>query len=89
MARIFERLTEAFDFFAPIAGDCLPVGRLSQYGPLGNQGKTKSLATGIEAALGPFLFLADGDLIGLTAAHVTGLIEPVVGGHADLAISLR
>ena len=54
-----------------------------------NCGKTAALAEGIAQAQGSFLLLVDADLIGLSAAHLTALIDPVLGGRADLSISLR
>jgi hypothetical protein len=35
------------------------------------------------------LLLLDGDLLGLTAAHITSLISPVLEGRAEVALSLR
>lgn len=54
-----------------------------------NRGKTWALHVGIESAGSPLLLLLDGDLVGLTPAHVTALIRPVLEGRADLAMSLR
>ncbi len=54
-----------------------------------NGGKTRALATGIEAAAHPYLLLVDSDLQGLGPADLTALIRPVLNGQADLAISLR
>jgi glycosyltransferase involved in cell wall biosynthesis len=54
-----------------------------------NRGKTAALDVGIQASAGSYLLLIDGDLIGLTPAHITDLIVPVAEGHADISISLR
>jgi len=54
-----------------------------------NGGKSRALATGIEAATGDILLLIDADLVALTPAHLTALIEPVLAGRADVSISLR
>ncbi len=54
-----------------------------------NRGKTWALSVGIEAATAPHLLLLDADLVGLTAAHLTALIDPVRAGRADVAVSLR
>ncbi len=54
-----------------------------------NGGKSRALATGIEAATGEILLLIDADLVALTPAHLTALVEPVLSGRADVSISLR
>lgn len=54
-----------------------------------NGGKSRALATGIEAATGDILLLIDADLVALTPAHLTALVEPVLSGRADISISLR
>lgn len=54
-----------------------------------NRGKTWALSVGIEAARDPLLLLLDADLVGLTPAHLTALIDPVQSGRADVAVSLR
>jgi len=54
-----------------------------------NRGKTRALYLGLQESTGSILLLLDGDLIGLTAAHITSLISPVLEGHADIAMSLR
>lgn len=54
-----------------------------------NMGKTRALQTGLAAARHDLILLLDADLLGLTDAHVTRLIEPVQAGRADIAISLR
>ena len=54
-----------------------------------NGGKSRAVATGIEAAEGRCLLLLDSDLLGLDAAQITALAEPVLSGRAGAAISLR
>lgn len=54
-----------------------------------NIGKTAALALAIGQAQGDYLLLVDADLIGLAPADLTALIEPVLSGRADVAISLR
>jgi glycosyltransferase involved in cell wall biosynthesis len=54
-----------------------------------NGGKTRAVATGIEAAEGSHLMLIDTDLQGLDPEHLTALIAPVAEGHAGASISLR
>jgi glycosyltransferase involved in cell wall biosynthesis len=54
-----------------------------------NMGKTAALVAGIRAAQGTHLLLVDADLSGLTANHITALIDPVFEGKADISISLR
>ena len=54
-----------------------------------NRGKTAALVAGIRAAQGTYLLLVDADLSGLTPDHISGLIEPVHAGKADISLSLR
>ena len=54
-----------------------------------NRGKTWALSVGFETARQPLLLLIDADLRGLTADHITRLVQPVLDGHAEVAISLR
>ncbi len=54
-----------------------------------NSGKTRAVAIGLARAATPFVLLVDADLEGLSAPALTALIRPVLGGSADLAISLR
>ena len=61
--------------------------RLISYLP--NKGKTYALSRGIEAAKGDYLMLLDADLTGVTASDITALAAPVIGGRADVSISLR
>lgn len=54
-----------------------------------NRGKTGALAAGIAAATSSHLLFLDSDLLGLTAADVTALAQPVIDGRAEVSISLR
>ena len=54
-----------------------------------NKGKTYALSRGIAAAKGDYLMLLDADLTGVTSSDVTALAAPVIGGRADVSISLR
>lgn len=53
-----------------------------------NQGKSFSVATGIEASRQDFLLTLDGDLVGLRAQDLTDLIMPVTSGLAEASVSL-
>ena len=65
----------------------LSAARLITLSP--NGGKTAALARGLAEASGDLILLVDADLIGLSAADLTALIEPVLSGRADVSISLR
>lgn len=54
-----------------------------------NGGKTAALARGLAEASGDLILLVDADLLGLSPADLTALIEPVRSGRADVSISLR
>lgn len=54
-----------------------------------NRGKTAALVSGFKKATGEYILLLDADLIGLTPAHVTALLSPVLTGVADVTISIR
>lgn len=54
-----------------------------------NRGKSAAVASGLEAAQGDLILLLDADLIGLTTAHVSQLIAPILAHSADVSISLR
>jgi glycosyltransferase involved in cell wall biosynthesis len=54
-----------------------------------NSGKSMAIVSGIEAANGSLIMMIDGDLVDLTAEHLSQLIEPVASGRADFSISLR
>ncbi|MEO8243621.1 MAG: glycosyltransferase family 2 protein [bacterium] len=64
-----------------------PAARLITLTP--NAGKTAALARGLTEAKGAYILLVDADLLGLSPAHLTDLIEPVTSGRADVSISLR
>ncbi|HEX9503672.1 MAG TPA: glycosyltransferase family 2 protein [Patescibacteria group bacterium] len=54
-----------------------------------NQGKSMAVFTGINNATGNIIFLLDADLVGLTAENITDMVDPVLSGQADIAISIR
>jgi glycosyltransferase involved in cell wall biosynthesis len=54
-----------------------------------NMGKTAALVQGIARVTTPGLVLIDADLVGLTAADVTRLVEPLRSGRAEVTVSLR
>ena len=54
-----------------------------------NGGKTSALARGFAESTGEVILLIDADLVGLSAGHLTALIEPVTSGRAAMSISLR
>ena len=54
-----------------------------------NRGKSAAVAAGLAEARGDFILLLDADLTGLTAAHVTALLAPVLSGRAEVSLSLR
>jgi glycosyltransferase involved in cell wall biosynthesis len=54
-----------------------------------NQGKSKAIATGVEAARHDLLMLLDADLKGLCEADLTALAAPVLEGRAAVSMSLR
>ena len=54
-----------------------------------NGGKVRALAAGLARARGTYFLLVDSDLIGLGADELTSLMQPVLDGRADMAISLR
>ena len=54
-----------------------------------NRGKTYALSRGIAAAKSDHLMLLDADLAGITAADIDALAAPVIGGAAQVSISLR
>ena len=47
------------------------------------------MAFGLAATRSDYILFLDADLLGLTAADVTALLQPVLQGRADTAISLR
>lgn len=54
-----------------------------------NRGKTYALGRGIAHAQGEYLMLLDADLAGVRAADIQALADPVLGGWAQVSISLR
>ena len=54
-----------------------------------NGGKSKALVHGFRAAVGDHIMLLDADLANITPSDVAALAAPVIGGRADIAISLR
>lgn len=54
-----------------------------------NIGKSKAVAHGLIESSGDIIILLDADLIGLTPRYISDLIEPVISGKADVAISIR
>lgn len=54
-----------------------------------NAGKSAAVARGLRAAQGELVLLMDADLVGLTPAHITVLLEPLLSRRAAVSISLR
>ncbi len=54
-----------------------------------NGGKTRAVREGLLRVAAPHVLLLDADLVGLEPRHVTALLGPVLGGRADVSISLR
>jgi len=54
-----------------------------------NEGKSKSVADGINAAQGEYIFLLDADLQFLNSQNIIDLIEPIERGISDVTISYR
>lgn len=54
-----------------------------------NGGKTAALARGFAETRSEVILLIDADLVGLSPAHLTALITPVLQGRAAMSISLR
>lgn len=54
-----------------------------------NKGKSNAIYTGLQATRGEYVLFVDADLVGLTEADLTNLINPVINGEADVTISLR
>ena len=54
-----------------------------------NKGKSNAISEGIQRARGEYLLFVDADLVGLTARDLQDLIDPVLGGEAEVSISLR
>jgi hypothetical protein len=64
-----------------------PNVKVISYSP--NRGKTYALSRGIAAAACGHLMLLDADLENVTPADIDALAAPVIGGEADVSISLR
>lgn len=54
-----------------------------------NRGKSFAVMTGMKRAKNDLLLMIDSDLLGLTAKDITKLVEPVLEGVADVAMTLR
>ena len=54
-----------------------------------NKGKSNAIYTGLQASQGEYILFVDADLVGLSEQDITNLINPVISGQADIAISLR
>ncbi|MCX6734782.1 MAG: glycosyltransferase family 2 protein [Candidatus Peregrinibacteria bacterium] len=54
-----------------------------------NKGKSFAVMTGMKQAKNDLLLMIDSDLQGLTAKDITDLVEPVIEGKADVAMTLR
>ncbi len=54
-----------------------------------NEGKSRAVADGIERAVGTHILMIDGDLRGLEAKNIQGLVNPVLENRADISISHR
>lgn len=65
----------------------VPGLRLIRQSP--NRGKSWAVSVGIEAARHELILLLDSDLLGLAPEAISDLIDPVLSGQADVAISLR
>lgn len=64
-----------------------PGVKVISYSP--NRGKTYALSRGIAAAAHDHIMLLDADLAGVTPSDIDALAAPVIGGEADVSISLR
>lgn len=54
-----------------------------------NHGKGMAMAVGVEHTDAPILLFVDGDILNLTGAVLTELIEPVLSGRSDMNIGIR
>lgn len=53
-----------------------------------NIGKGGAMMVGVEAANYEVILFLDADLIGLTPAHVSALLQPVISGEADMSVGI-
>lgn len=53
-----------------------------------NRGKGFSMAEGVRRSKGDIIMFLDGDLVGLTHADLDRMVEPVIGGAADMVIAV-
>lgn len=53
-----------------------------------NQGKAAAMRAGVMATTADQILFLDADLIGLTPAHISSLIGPVLGGEADMVVGV-
>lgn len=53
-----------------------------------NRGKGGAMAVGVQQSRGEILLFLDGDLVGLTPAHVEELVRPVLKGKAPMTIGI-
>lgn len=74
------------DRTAEVAGsyDDVRVVRLAR-----NQGKGRAMRHGVAAASHDLLFFVDGDMLGLTEAHIASLVSPVRDGLCDMNVGVR
>lgn len=54
-----------------------------------NEGKSRSIARGIEASSGSHLLFLDADLLGISPESIKALLYPVQNNQADVVISFR
>ncbi len=54
-----------------------------------NRGKAAALAAGLTHTDAPIVCFFDGDLLGLTSAHIAALVDPVVKGMNTMTIGIR
>jgi glycosyltransferase involved in cell wall biosynthesis len=54
-----------------------------------NEGKSKTIADGIQKATGEYILMIDGDLIGLEGGNILDMVNPILNNQADITISYR
>lgn len=54
-----------------------------------NRGKGLAMRFGVEHATSDVLFFVDGDMVNLTDAHISALVDPVIDGACDMNIGVR